>query len=123
MAEPRTLYRKIWDDHVIDVLGDGRALLAVDRHLLHDGVAIYAFEALQAKGLGVRRPDLTLAVADHVLPTTSRAGVIPYEDDDARNMVERVECGRPGAQKGPASRAGPPKNRCTTSSSSSTSPR
>ena len=93
MPEPRTLYAKIWDAHVVELLPDGRALLAVDRHLLHDGVAIYAFEALRAKGRGVRRPDLTLAVADHVVPTGPRTGAIPYEDDDARRMVEQIEAG------------------------------
>ncbi len=93
MAEPRTLYRKILDRHVVDTLPDGRVLLFVDRHLLHDGVAIYAFEALKAKGRTVRRPELTLAVADHVLPTGPRTGAIPYEDDDARHMVEQIGIG------------------------------
>ncbi|BBK37589.1 3-isopropylmalate dehydratase large subunit [Allostella sp. ATCC 35155] len=93
MDEPRTLYRKIWDAHVVETMADGRCLLAVDRHLLHDGVAMYAFEALAAKGLAVRRPDLTLAVADHVVPTGPRDRPLAYEDDDARRMIRDIAAG------------------------------
>lgn len=88
---PRTLYQKIWDDHVVRELDDDRAILFVDRHLLHDGVASYAFAGLAARGRPVHRPDLTIGVADHVVPTSSRAGGIRYEDEDARRMIEALE--------------------------------
>ncbi len=87
----KTLYEKIWDAHVVKALSDDRAILFVDRHLVHEGVATYAFSGLRAAGRKVYRPDLTVGVADHVVPTSSRAGGIAYEDDDARRMVQDIE--------------------------------
>ncbi len=86
-----TIYEKIWDAHVVKPLSDDRALLFVDRHLLHEGVANYAFSGLLQRGRTVRRPDLTIGVADHVVPTTPRRLGVAYEDDDARQMVEGLE--------------------------------
>ncbi|USI71488.1 3-isopropylmalate dehydratase large subunit [Sphingomonas morindae] len=74
MAEtPRTLYEKIWDAHVVQQRDDGTALLYIDRHLVHEVTSPQAFDGLRAAGRRVRRPDLTLAVPDHNLPTTARA--------------------------------------------------
>jgi 3-isopropylmalate/(R)-2-methylmalate dehydratase large subunit len=87
----QTLYDKIWNAHVVKELSDDRAILFVDRHMVHEGVATYAFSGLQAEGRSVRRPDLTIGVADHVVPTSPRTGDIHYEDDDARQMVEDIE--------------------------------
>ncbi|KMK64936.1 3-isopropylmalate dehydratase large subunit [Puniceibacterium sp. IMCC21224] len=87
----KTLYEKLWDAHVVKELSDDRAILFVDRHLLHEGVATYAFSGLEARNRKVLRPDLTIGVADHVVSTTSRAAGITYEDDDARRMVEDIE--------------------------------
>jgi 3-isopropylmalate/(R)-2-methylmalate dehydratase large subunit len=70
VARPRTLYEKIWDSHVVAEREDGTALLYVDRHLIHEVTSPQAFEALRAAGRTVRRPDLTLAVPDHNIPTT-----------------------------------------------------
>jgi len=94
----KTLYEKIWNSHVVKALDDDRVILFVDRHLLHEGVATYAFSGLKASGRKVRRPDLTIGVADHCVPTSPRAGGISYEDDDARRMVEDIEsyCGEAG---------------------------
>ena len=72
MAAPRTLYEKIWDAHVVERRDDGTALLYIDRHLIHEVTSPQAFEGLRAAGRRVRRPDLTLAVPDHNLPTTPR---------------------------------------------------
>ncbi len=69
---PRTLYEKIWEDHVVDRLADGTCLIYVDRHLVHEVTSPQAFEGLRAAGRLVRRPDLTLAMPDHNLPTTQR---------------------------------------------------
>ena len=69
---PRTLYEKIWDAHVVDRREDGTCLIYIDRHLVHEVTSPQAFEGLRLAGRGVRRPDLTLAVADHNLPTTAR---------------------------------------------------
>ena len=73
MAENlRTLYQKIWDAHVVEKRDDGTCLVYIDRHLVHEVTSPQAFEALRANGRKVRRPDLTLAVPDHNLPTTPR---------------------------------------------------
>ena len=71
---PRTLYEKIWDAHVVARREDGTCLLYIDRHLVHEVTSPQAFEGLRAAGRTVRRPELTLAVPDHNLPTTKRAG-------------------------------------------------
>ena len=87
----QTLYQKIWNAHVVKTLSDDRAILFVDRHLVHEGVATYAFAGLREQGRKVHRPDLTIGVVDHVVPTTPRTGGIRYEDQDARRMVEDIE--------------------------------
>ena len=72
-AQPRTLYEKIWADHVVERRDDGTCLIYIDRHLVHEVTSPQAFAGLRAAGRPVRRPDLTLAVPDHNLPTTPRA--------------------------------------------------
>ena len=69
---PRTLYQKIWDAHVVAQRDDNTALIYIDRHLIHEVTSAQAFDGLRAAGRSVRRPDLTLAVPDHNLPTTAR---------------------------------------------------
>ncbi|NJC33684.1 3-isopropylmalate dehydratase large subunit [Sphingomonas jejuensis] len=69
---PRTLYQKIWDAHVVERRPDGTCLLYIDRHLVHEVTSPQAFEGLRMAGRRVRRPDLTLAVPDHNVPTTPR---------------------------------------------------
>ncbi len=71
-SRPRTLYEKIWDDHVVDRRPDGTCIVYIDRHLVHEVTSPQAFEGLRREGRAVRRPDLTLAVPDHNLPTTPR---------------------------------------------------
>ena len=88
-ARPRTLFDKVWDGHLVDVGADGTCLLYIDRHLVHEVTSPQAFEGLRAAGRAVRRPDATLAVADHNVPTTGRAGVI--EDEESRIQVETLE--------------------------------
>ncbi len=68
----RTLYEKIWEAHVVERRDDGTCLIYIDRHLVHEVTSPQAFEGLRLAGRKVRRPDLTLAVADHNLPTTAR---------------------------------------------------
>ncbi len=90
MPSPRSLFDKIWDDHVITSRDDGTTLLFVDRHFLHEG-SRNAFEMLRAMDRTVRRPDLTFAFADHLVPTTpsQRSRGIPgIEDKDTRVMAE-----------------------------------
>ena len=72
MTEPRTLFAKLWDAHVVCEAADGRALLFIDRHLIHDG-SFHSFNRLREKGLPVANPGLCLATPDHYAPTTSRS--------------------------------------------------
>ncbi|EKM59620.1 uncharacterized protein PHACADRAFT_250234 [Phanerochaete carnosa HHB-10118-sp] len=72
VPQPRTLYDKIWDDHVIDTQEDGPSLIYIDRHLTHEVTSPQAFEGLRTAGRAVRRPDCTLATVDHNVPTVSR---------------------------------------------------
>src|SRR5438067_8973220 len=94
MAQPRTLFDKIWDSHVIAPAGEGTYLLYIDLHLCHEVTTPQAFEGLKLAGRKVRRPDATIAVADHNIPTSNRkAGIDEPEsklqvDTLERNVVE-----------------------------------
>lgn len=87
----RTLYEKIWDAHVVDTRDDGTSLIYIDRHLVHEVTSPQAFEALRLAGRSVRRPDLTLAVPDHNLPTTARVDPagnrLPIADAESANQL------------------------------------
>jgi 3-isopropylmalate/(R)-2-methylmalate dehydratase large subunit len=72
MASPRTLYDKIWDDHLVDEQPDGTCLLYIDRHIVHEVTSPQAFEGLRTTGRKVHAPDKTLAVVDHNVPTSDR---------------------------------------------------
>jgi 3-isopropylmalate/(R)-2-methylmalate dehydratase large subunit len=89
MAAPRTLLDKIWDSHLVGVQEDGTALLYIDRHLVHEVTSPQAFEGLRQAGRTVRRPDATLAVADHNVPTTDRSAGIA--DETSRIQIETLE--------------------------------
>ncbi|VAW03471.1 3-isopropylmalate dehydratase large subunit [hydrothermal vent metagenome] len=99
MNEPKTLYEKIWDAHVVDQRDDGTALIYIDRHLVHEVTSPQAFEGLRAAGRKVRRPDLTLAVPDHNLPTTARLDSkgekIPIADPQSAAQLEALETNAP----------------------------
>ncbi|KAF5387776.1 hypothetical protein D9615_000217 [Tricholomella constricta] len=92
---PRTLYDKIWDDHVVDVNDDGLALIYIDRHLVHEVTSPQAFEGLRTAGRPVRRPDCTLATVDHNVPTVSRKNFTTVEsfiaEPDSRAQCAALE--------------------------------
>ena len=88
MAKPRTLYDKIWDDHVVDVQPDGTSLIYIDRHLVHEVTSPQAFEGLRMSKRKVRAPEKTLAVVDHNVPTTDRSK--PIEDPESKAQVEQL---------------------------------
>ena len=88
MAAPRTLFDKIWDSHVVSRQDDGTCLIYIDRHLVHEVTSPQAFEGLRMAKRKVRRPDLTLAVADHNVPTTDRSKGI--DDEESRIQVEAL---------------------------------
>ncbi|GBD44258.1 3-isopropylmalate dehydratase large subunit [bacterium HR40] len=89
MGEAKTLFEKIWDSHVVEEQEDGTCLLYIDRHLVHEVTSPQAFEGLRQAGRRVRRPDATLAVPDHNVPTTDRARGIA--DETSRIQVETLE--------------------------------
>ena len=89
MSGPRTLFDKIWDAHVVEQLPDGTCLLYIDRHLVQEVTSPQAFEGLRAAGRRVRRPEATIAVADHNIPTSGRGGGIT--EPESRLQVETLE--------------------------------
>ncbi|MBV9250620.1 MAG: 3-isopropylmalate dehydratase large subunit [Acetobacteraceae bacterium] len=88
-ARQRTLFDKIWDSHVVERLPDGTCIIYIDRHLVHEVTSPQAFEGLRLAGRKVRRPDCTIAVADHNIPTTDRRAGI--KEEDSRIQVETLE--------------------------------
>ena len=95
---PRTLFEKIWNDHVINVDEHGTALIYIDRHLVHEVTSPQAFEGLRLAGRKLRRPEFTLAVADHNVPTTDRSTGI--QEEESRIQIETLEknCAEFGVQ-------------------------
>ncbi|MBO0710668.1 MAG: 3-isopropylmalate dehydratase large subunit [Acetobacteraceae bacterium] len=86
---PRTLHDKIFDSHVVERLPDGTCLLYIDRHLVHEVTSPQAFDGLRMAGRPVRRPDATIAVADHNIPTADREHGI--REEDSRIQVDTLE--------------------------------
>jgi len=89
MAAPRTLFDKIWDQHLVDQQDDGTCLIYIDRHLVHEVTSPQAFEGLRNTDRQVRRPNATLAVPDHNVPTTDRSKGI--EEEQSRIQVETLQ--------------------------------
>lgn len=98
MTKPRTLFQKIWDDHVIESSDDGTCLIYIDRHLVHEVTSPQAFEGLRMAGRKVRRPEATLAVCDHNVPTGDRSK--PIADEESRIQVDTLSknCAEFGVQ-------------------------
>jgi 3-isopropylmalate/(R)-2-methylmalate dehydratase large subunit len=88
MSHPKTLFDKIWASHLVNVQDDGTCLIYIDRHLVHEVTSPQAFEGLRLSGRGLRRPDCTLAVADHNVPTSDRSKGI--DDEESRIQVETL---------------------------------
>jgi len=87
--KPRTIIEKIWDNHIVAEPASAPALLFIDLHLVHEVTSPQAFDGLRARGLRVRRPDLTIATTDHSTPTTPRS--LPIVDKIAAAQVARLE--------------------------------
>ena len=89
MTKPRTLYDKVFDDHLVDEQADGTCLLYIDRHLVHEVTSPQAFEGLRVAGRQVRHPEKTLAVVDHNVPTSPdrRFGI---KNEESRIQVEAL---------------------------------
>jgi len=86
---PQTLYDKIWNEHLVHKQEDSTSLLFVDRHLIHEVTSPQAFEGLRNSNRKVRQPKLTLAVADHNVPTTDRSKGI--DDKDSKIQIDTLE--------------------------------
>ncbi|MDQ2877975.1 MAG: 3-isopropylmalate dehydratase large subunit [Pseudomonadota bacterium] len=90
-SRPLTLYEKIWAAHIVETREDGTCLIYIDRHLVYEVTSPQAFAGLRAAGRTVRRPDLTLAVPDHNLPTTprvdARGNELPIADPESANQL------------------------------------
>ena len=89
MSNPKTLYDKIWNDHVVNNNDDGTSIIYIDRHLVHEVTSPQAFEGLKIAGRSVRQPRFTLATADHNIPTTDRDKGIA--DPESKLQVETLE--------------------------------
>ncbi len=85
MAKPVTLFQKIWDSHVVAQEPDSPAVLYIDRHLIHEVTSPQAFTGLRSRKLSVRRPDRTVATADHSIPTRG-----PIVDEMARKQLQQL---------------------------------
>ena len=88
MTNSRTIYDKIWDDHLVNESEDGSSLIYIDRHLIHEVTSPQAFEGLRVSNRKVRCPEKTLAVVDHNVPTTDRKNGIA--DEESRIQVEAL---------------------------------
>ncbi len=89
---PKTLYDKIWEDHLVHKQQDGTSLIYVDRHLVHEVTSPQAFEGLRLQKRKVRKPELTLAVPDHNVPTTDRSKGINDEQSKIQVDTLRKNC-------------------------------
>ena len=89
---PKTLYDKIWDLHLVNQEKDGTCLLYVDRHLVHEVTSPQAFEGLRIQKRKVRKPELTLAVPDHNVPTSDRTKGIADEQSKLQVDTLRKNC-------------------------------
>ena len=91
----RTMFDKIWDDHMVENSDNNACLLYIDRHLVHEVTSPQAFEGLRVAGRRVRRPDCTLVTVDHNVPTTDRSGFVNVEtfikEIDSRTQVMTLE--------------------------------
>ena len=85
MSEPRSLYDKIWDEHLVDEQPDGTCLIYIDRHLVHEVTSPQAFEGLRLSGRKVRAPEKTLCVVDHNVPTSDRT--LPNPDPESATQI------------------------------------
>jgi 3-isopropylmalate/(R)-2-methylmalate dehydratase large subunit len=86
--QPRTMFAKIWDDHVVSAEAGQQTILYIDLQLVHEVTSAQAFEGLRLAGRKVRRPELTVATADHNIPTTNRA--LPIADPISKQQVDTL---------------------------------
>jgi 3-isopropylmalate/(R)-2-methylmalate dehydratase large subunit len=93
MTTAKTLYEKIWDNHLVYEEPGKPSLLYIDRHLIHEGTSPQAFAGLRAEGRKVRRPDLTFAVMDHSVPTKDRLRTPKHSSTLLKETAGKPVCG------------------------------
>ncbi len=86
--EPKTLFDKIWDSHVVQSIEQGPDVLYIDQHYIHEVTSPQAFNGLKERGIPVFRPEKTLATADHNIPTVNQDK--PIREELSRNQVEKL---------------------------------
>jgi 3-isopropylmalate/(R)-2-methylmalate dehydratase large subunit len=86
--EPKTLFDKIWDSHVVQSVEKGPDILYIDQHFIHEVTSPQAFNGLRKRGIPVFRPERTLATADHNIPTKDQDK--PIRDELSRNQVDHL---------------------------------
>ena len=92
MRNPRTLFDKVWESHVVKEFDNNQSILYIDRHLVHEVTSPQAFEGLRTNSRKVRKPNLTLGVADHNVPTTAREnGIDSIKDKISKIQVQTLE--------------------------------
>ena len=92
METLRNIFEKIWDQHVVKELGDERALIHIDRHMIHEGTTRPAFDGLRRMGAKVHRPTLTYAVIDHGVSTAPGRTIDTYPPTRDRNLAMQRNC-------------------------------
>ena len=84
----KTLFEKVWDNHVVDSIPNGPSIIYIDKHLIHEVTSPQAFAGLNKRNIKVFRPDKTIATADHNVPTTNQH--LPIKEALSRNQVETL---------------------------------
>ena len=84
----KTLFDKIWDAHVVHQNTDGADILYIDRHFIHEVTSPQAFDGLKKRGIGIFRPQQTVATADHNVPTTNQH--LPIVEEQSRKQVAQL---------------------------------
>jgi 3-isopropylmalate/(R)-2-methylmalate dehydratase large subunit len=92
MSDPKTLFDKIWESHLVDVQDDGTCLIYIDRQLIHEITSAQAFDGLRASNRKARRPEANICVPDHNVPTTpGRGEIADIDNDESRVQLEVLE--------------------------------
>ena len=86
--EPKTLFDKVWDAHVVEKIDGGPSVFYIDKHLVHEVTSPQAFSGLEARGMKVFRPENTLATPDHNIPTENQH--LPIKDELSRKQIETL---------------------------------
>jgi len=88
MSNPKTLFDKVWESHVVDTIPDGPSILYIDKHLIHEVTSPQAFSGLRKRGFQVFRPEKTIATADHNVPTVNQH--LPIQEELSRNQLSKL---------------------------------